>query len=123
MTDRRGPVTATPDNLEMEKTVELRPGTRLKSAVDATEVIVVKPPNDSAAKIRCGGTEMILATDTSTPRGTIDPAAAGGSLLGKRYIDEATDLELLCTRPGDGTLTVEARDLQIKAAIALPTTD
>jgi hypothetical protein len=102
--------------------VELRPGTRLKSSVDATEVIVVKPPAGPAS-IRCGGAEMILATDTSTPRGTIDPAAAGGSLLGKRYIDADAGLELLCTRPGEGTLSVDGRELQIKAAIALPTTD
>ncbi len=102
--------------------MELRPGTRLKSSVDATEVIVVKPPA-TAASIRCGGAEMILATDTATPRGTIDPAAAGGSLLGKRYIDADTGLELLCTRPGKGTLAVDGRELEIKAAMPLPTTD
>jgi hypothetical protein len=96
---------------------------RLKSAVDATEVIVVKPPKDAAATIRCGGAVMIFATDPPAPGGTLDPAAAGGTLLGKRYIDETTDLELLCTRPGDGTLAVEGRVLEIKAAIQLPTTD
>jgi hypothetical protein len=111
------------DDVEMEETVELRPGTRLKSAVDGTEVIVVKPPNDSGARVYCGGAEMLFATDTATPRGTPDPAAAGGSLLGKRYVDEVTETELLCTRPGDGTLGVDGRDLQIKPAIALPTTD
>lgn len=102
--------------------MELRPGTRLKSSVDATEVIVVKPPS-TVVSIRCGGAEMILATDTATPRGTIDPTAAGGSLLGKRYIDADTGLELLCTRPGEGTLAADARELEIKAAIPLPTTD
>ncbi len=122
----RPPVAQTNDarpRRDGEETVELRPGTRLKSLVDATEVIVVKPPNDPAAVIRCGGAAMVPATDTGTPRATLDPAAAGGSLLGKRYIDEATGVELLCTRPGEGTLAVDDRELLVKAAIALPTTD
>ena len=34
-----------------------------------------------------------------------------GVLLGKRYTDEATGIEVLCTKPGPGPLTVDGREL------------
>ena len=38
-----------------------------------------------------------------------DDALAGGTLLGKRYADEPTGLEVLCTKSGAGTITVDGR--------------
>jgi hypothetical protein len=103
--------------------VDVRPGTRLKSTVCQTEVVVVKPPNDGAALLRCGGAELVAASEAAPTGGSLDPALSGGTLLGKRYIDDVTAVELLCTRQGEGTLTIADRILEIKAAIALPTTD
>jgi hypothetical protein len=53
------------------------------------------------------------------------PAAdtGAGTLLGKRYVDEPTGLEVLCTKPGAGGLAVDGRELTIKAPKALPASD
>ena len=38
--------------------------------------------------------------------GAVDPARADGTLLGKRYVHDAAGLEVLCTKAGDGSLSV-----------------
>jgi hypothetical protein len=53
----------------------------------------------------------------------VDSAHAEGTLLGKRYVNEAGDLELLCIKPGDGSLAVDAVALVLKEAKALPSSD
>jgi hypothetical protein len=99
----------------------LKPGTRLKSAVCATEVMVIAAPKQDVA-VTCGGTPM---GELSAPAagGALDPQAAGGTQLGKRYVNAAGDLELLCTRPGQGTLAVDGAALAIKGAKPLPSSD
>ena len=104
--------------------MELKPGSRLRSTVCSTEIIVIKPPAEASVSLRCGGADLVLVgADGVVAPGGLDPALSGGTLLGKRYVDEATGLEFLCTRPGEGTLTVDGRPLEIKAAVQLPTTD
>jgi hypothetical protein len=44
-------------------------------------------------------------------------------VLGKRYVDTDTGLEVLCTKPGPGVLTADGRQLTIKAPTALPASD
>ncbi len=51
------------------------------------------------------------------------PDASKGTALGKRYVNEAGDLELLCTKPGDGSLGVGDELLTLKEAKALPSSD
>lgn len=59
------------------------------------------------------------------------PAAASGPdsgldepvLLGKRYTDEESGLELLCTKAGPGTLTCAGRVMPLKDAKPLPSSD
>src|SRR4051812_6021426 len=101
--------------------MELRPGTRLRSAVCATEAIVVKAPND-AVEICCGGPPM-LAGDVAPTSATLDQAFANGTLMGKRYVHDDVGLELLCTKPGEGSLAVQGVELPIKDAKALPSSD
>ena len=48
---------------------------------------------------------------------------AQGSLIGKRYVDAAEALELLCTRGGEGAVSVDGQPLSIKQAKALPSSD
>ena len=57
------------------------------------------------------------------PGGSVDPAASEGTQIGKRYVDEAGTLELLCTKPGEGSLAVGGTALQIKGAKPLPSSD
>jgi hypothetical protein len=44
-------------------------------------------------------------------------------VLGKRYVNEQTGLEVLCTKAGAGPSVAEGRQLVIRAAKALPASD
>ncbi|HET9773316.1 MAG TPA: hypothetical protein VFS16_20660 [Acidimicrobiia bacterium] len=101
--------------------MEMKAGTRLRSAVCETEVIVVRPPSDPV-DLRCGGAPMVAA-DAPPAGPALDPAHASGTRLGKRYAHPATGLELLCTKPGDGSLSVGAEPLGLKDAKPLPSSD
>ncbi|HYE47098.1 MAG TPA: hypothetical protein VEA44_15155 [Caulobacter sp.] len=102
--------------------MNLTPGSRWKSAVCDTEAVVVRPPA-APATLECGGQPMV-AFSAAKPGGlTVDPAHAGGSLLGKRYLDEETGLEALCSKAGAGALSVSGRPLTIKEAKKLPSSD
>jgi hypothetical protein len=43
--------------------------------------------------------------------------------MGKRFADEETGLEVLCVKPGAGTLTVDGRPIGAKEAKKLPASD
>ncbi|MCB1695596.1 MAG: hypothetical protein H6987_16975 [Pseudomonadales bacterium] len=100
---------------------ELKAGTRIKSAVCTTEVMVIAAPAGDT-DVTCGGVSMISLADTATA-GAMDPAHAHGTLLGKRYVNTAGNLELLCVKPGDGSLAVGGETLVLKEAKALPSSD
>ncbi len=100
----------------------LKPGTRLRSAVCTGEVMVVAAP-DGDAELSCGGAPMLDLDAQPPKRLPIALDAAGGTQLGKRYTNEAGDLELLCTKPGEGTLSVGGTPLTIKGAKPLPASD
>ena len=100
----------------------LKAGTRLRSAVCSSEVMVVAAPKEEV-EISCGGAPLI-ALDAEPPAGgSLSPEASGGSQIGKRYVSEAGDLELLCTKPGQGSLAVNGALLTVKGAKPLPSSD
>jgi hypothetical protein len=66
---------------------------------------------------------MVGSAEDAPEGGAVDSAHAEGTLLGKRYVNEAGDLELLCIKPGDGSLAVGAVALVLKEAKALPSSD
>ncbi len=98
----------------------IRAGSRWRSAVCETEVILVRAPKFEV-EFGCGG-EPLLAFDTARPPGAT-PAAhlSGGTELGKRYGTD--DYERLCTKSGDGTLTADGEPLAMKGAKPLPASD
>ena len=101
--------------------MDYKVGQTLGSAVDATTVVVIRPPT-SPATLTCGGAEMI----DGKPYGIdepIEPAHLGGTKLGKRYVDDKTGLEVLCTKPGQGALALDGRVLPEKSAKPLPASD
>jgi hypothetical protein len=102
--------------------MELKPGGRMRSAADSTEVVVVKAPGQDV-DLRCGGHPMV---DLEGDRGPDLPIEAGfdeGSQIGKRYADEEVGLELLCTKAGKGSLSLGSEVLSIKGAKPLPSSD
>ena len=101
---------------------QLKPGARLKSAVCATEVMVVRAPAE-ALDLRCGGAPMLAPNEAGGAEARLDPAFAAGSLVGKRYVDGTDRLELLCTKGGQGSLSLGTEPLGVKQARALPSSD
>ena len=100
----------------------IKPGARYRSAVCDAEVIVIKTPT-ADADLRCGGVDMI-PIGTAPPDGaTPKPGFDSGTQLGKRYTDAKGELELLCTKPGTGSLSIGEDLLEIKAAKPLPSSD
>jgi hypothetical protein len=102
--------------------MELKAGSRLRSVVDPTEVIVVKAPKGEV-DLRCGGTLMVAMDQEPNGQAALDPAFAEGSQIGKRYASEDVGIEVLCTKAGQGSLSVGAEVLPIKTAKALPSSD
>ena len=98
----------------------MRVGSRWKSTVDTTEVMVIRGPS-SDVDLRCGGRPMVSGAPTESA--ALDPAFADGTLLGKRYVDQELGLEVLCSKAGQGTLAVGDRALALQSAKPLPTSD
>lgn len=103
-------------------TREYKPGTKLKSAVCDTQIMVLRVPSE-ALDLRCGGAAMLEGMGESESSATLDPTLSGGSLTGKRYTDAEESMEFLCTKGGQGTLSVGGVPLDIKQAKALPSSD
>jgi hypothetical protein len=102
--------------------VEPTSGSRWRSTVCATQVIVVHTGGDPV-DLRCGGQAMVPHDEAGEPEGTPAAGLDGGTLVGKRYTDAAGTIELLCTKPGAGTLTVGGEVLAVKGAKPLPASD
>jgi len=96
----------------------MKPGTKLKSTVCDTEVMVIR---GSDAVVACGGAPM--ADEKPAESGALDPAFAEGTQMGKRYVDEAGTVELLCVKAGKGSLSIDGKALGIKEAKSLPSSD
>ena len=100
----------------------LEAGIRLKSAVCDTQVMVVQAP-DAEIEVTCGGAPLVDLAAVPAPGGAIAAGADGGTLIGKRYVDETGTLELLCTKPGKGSLAAGGKPLAVKGAKPLPSSD
>jgi hypothetical protein len=96
----------------------MKPGTKLKSVVCDTEVMVVRGGD---VVVECGGSPM--AEERPAERGTVNPAFAAGTKIGKRYVDAAGTVELLCVKPGQGSLSLGGVALVLKEAKPLPSSD
>jgi len=96
-----------------------KPGTKLSSVVCKTQIMALRVPSEEL-DITCGGASMQVGdpAELGTPSGENN-----GTLVGKRYTDEAETMEFLCTRGGDGTVSVNGTPLDIKAAKKLPSSD
>ena len=102
----------------------VKTGTRLRSQVCDTQVIVVRA-SDSLDDLRAGGVPM-LPLDTggsgSSSGATPHPGFSDGNVMGKRYVDES-GAEVLVTKAGAGTLSIGEVPLTIKEAKPLPASD
>ncbi len=100
----------------------LKPGTRLLSAVCATEMIAVKAP-PGEVELTIGGVAPVDSADARDESAEVVDGFGGGTAMGKRYVDADDSIELLCTKPGEGVPAVGGTVLVLKEAKALPASD
>lgn len=96
-------------------------GTRMKSQVCDTQIIVVRTA-DSLDDLRAGGVPMVPIETTPDDSAVMDADFAGGNLIGKRYVDD-NGAEILVTKAGTGTLSIGTTPLRVKEAKPLPASD
>ncbi len=101
---------------------QLKPGSRLFSAVCSTELIAVKAPAD-AIDITIGGAPPVASAADRDGSGSVAEGFGGGAAMGKRYVDADDTVELLCTKPGDGIPAVGGVPIVLKEAKAFPASD
>jgi hypothetical protein len=102
--------------------MELKAGSRWRSAVCDTEVVVVRAPTGTPS-LECGGQPMI-PHDAERPAGAeVDAAFAGGTQMGKRFADLETGIEVLATKGGAGSLSLDGVPFALKDAKPLPSSD
>jgi hypothetical protein len=99
--------------------MKLRPGLKLNSAVSGAQVIILRAP-DGDVDLRCGSRPMVADGAPQAAEACVDGEQL---LIGKRYNDSTGALEVLCTKPGAGELSVGGQPLVVKAARPLPASD
>lgn len=102
--------------------VAFKAGIRLKSAVCNSELMLIVAPAEEV-NLTCGGAAVIELAGDPPAGATIDPEQKQGTQMGKRYTNAAGDIEVLCTKPGEGGLAVDGVALEIKGAKPLPSSD
>jgi hypothetical protein len=102
--------------------MQLKTGSRYRSAVDDTQVVVVHA-GQGDVDVTCGGHPLLPLDGDAEPRLTVLNGHAGGTQVGKRYSDADTGVELLCTRAGAAALFADGRPLTVKTAKPLPASD
>lgn len=103
--------------------MELKPGSRWRSAVCETEIVVVRGPGGVDAELECGG-HPVIPLDAERPHDlAIDQGFADGTHIGKRFTDANGGVEVLVTKGGRGTLSIGGQPLRQKEAKPLPSSD
>jgi hypothetical protein len=102
--------------------MDIKPGSRWKSAVCDAQMVVVRPPKGDG-ELQCGGVAVLAQAAEGAPSGEIHPDHAGGVLIGKRYFDDESGIEVLGAKAGKGSLAYDGRALTLKDAKPLPASD
>jgi hypothetical protein len=105
-------------------TQHLRTGSRLRSEVCDTEIIVIRPGAASTG-VCCGGYPMVDISQTAErPAPAPMTGRDTGNAMGARYTSESdSGLEVLVTKAGAGTLTDGVAPLVPKPTKPLPASD
>lgn len=99
----------------------LKAGARFKSAVCDSQVMVIKAPAGEF-ELCCGGAGMIAPAATVSGA-SLHAEHAKETLIGKRYVNADESVELLCTKGGKGSLSLNGTPMEVKQAKQLPSSD
>lgn len=102
--------------------MDLKPGSRWKSAVCDAELVVVRPAKTPVG-LECGGHPVIPHAQDRPSDAALSPDHAAGSTAGKRYADPESGLEVLCSKAGAGSLSIDGRPIGATEAKKLPASD
>ena len=102
--------------------MDLKPGSRWKSVVCSTEVVVVRPPKGPVT-LECGGYPMTALGGVENPALTLSSDHSNGTTVGKRYQDPVSGLEVLGSKAGKGSVSAGGVPLPPKEAKPLPASD
>ena len=104
--------------------MELQVGSRWQSTCCSTQVIVVRAPADDVS-LECGGAPMRPFAPGEDVQPDREPTAPfdEGTAVGKRYRDDDRGIEVLCTKGGDGSLSLDGVAIVPAEAKALPASD
>lgn len=98
----------------------IKAGTRLRSVVSATEVMVTM---GGEGVLTCGGEPMVpAASGDPVPEPSASPVD-GETLLGKRYRVADGTFQVLCVRQGPGVLALDGAPLDLIRPKLLPASD
>jgi hypothetical protein len=101
--------------------MDIKAGQRLACPSCTTELVVVRPPSGPAT-VTCGGDDVVDPAG-ERPGGGHGETTEDGAQVGKRYTDEESGLEVLCSKPGPGSLACDGRVMPVKGAKPLPSSD
>ena len=82
----------------------------------------MRPPKHPVV-LECGGSPMVDIAAAKPEGLTASPAHASGVMMGKRYFDEAAGIEVLGSKAGTGSLSIDGRPLRVKEPKPLPSSD
>jgi len=97
----------------------LKPGLRLKSVVCDAELMIIKAADGD--NLTCGGESLSDEAPAEKAAGNSDQM--NGCVIGKRYVNEAQTIEVLCIKSGDGSLYYNGDELMTKDTKKLPSSD
>jgi hypothetical protein len=100
----------------------MRTGAKMRSAVCSTEVMVIRAGNGDSV-LRCGGAPMLAPDESAAAVGVPEVGFDAGSVMGKRYVDTESGVEVLCVKPGAGSISADDRPLTLLVPKALPSSD
>jgi len=79
--------------------------------------IVIRLPTTAGPIECCPDSTMVIGKPLPCGASiTPGPRTSSGPVIGRRYEDVLSELEVLCIRTGDGTLTYLGRSLQVVAS-------
>jgi hypothetical protein len=102
--------------------MKLTVGARLRSQVCSAQVVIVRG-GPGEHELSCGGHSLVPLSAPAFPGLALERRAEDGVRLGKRYVNEAGDVEVLVTAAGDGALSLDGAPLRIKQPKSLPSSD
>jgi hypothetical protein len=66
---------------------------------------------------------MVSIEAVTSAGAPLEPGFDAGCQIGKRYVHDATGLELLCVKAGAGSLSIGVEPLTMKVSKPLPSSD